>query len=55
MNRTVPSSPHVPPGTKWEEHWEVLKPTLEFWYLEKKLSVPKLAKFMKESHNFDAV
>lgn len=41
--------------SKWEEKWEVLKPTMEFWYFDKKLSVAKLAEKMKKNFGFTAL
>lgn len=55
MDIDAQAGPEIPPGTKWEEQWEILKPTIEFWYLDKKLSMPKLAEHMKETHKFNAL
>ncbi|KAL0260997.1 hypothetical protein SLS55_004689 [Diplodia seriata] len=49
------SSTNVPPAQRREEQWETLKPTIEYWYMEKKLSVARLVGKMKENHGFHAV
>ncbi|KAL1642461.1 hypothetical protein SLS58_005535 [Diplodia intermedia] len=49
------STTSVPPTQKREEKWETLKPTIEYWYMEKKLSVARLVVKMKENHGFHAV
>ncbi|GME24874.1 hypothetical protein GTA08_BOTSDO05066 [Neofusicoccum parvum] len=54
MDATATFSPEIPHGTRLEELWEILKPTIEYWYLDQKFSVAKLAKHMKENHGFDA-